>query len=312
MPNRAECARFGGQSVVNLRCLGASHVASQSMCVTCSAAEAAGQDKPMQMSEFVAQFSQILPSVKLPPGYPPQRVFSDLDANKNRRLEPIEMRNIRKDVYKGIVDHKRQKNERVVPDRAELKKQGKERAKASRARAKSGTMTSTSYLCFAAMLTFSHFRADDCCIYGCCAGSKSQPDEDEMDIEQFFKRVTQRSQGENPRQVFAQVDKDESGGISRSELREYYKSTTQVRKDVNKRQGSLQNSGSSHLGSPSERNREIQFGVRVFTTSNSLSSVVEDSTIAGILMHLTSGFCWCCILFDSVYLAQLVGVRAPL
>lgn len=55
---------------------------------------------------------------------------------------------------------------------------------------------------------------------------------EEIDKAQFFKRAAQRSPGEDTHAVFAKADKDKSGGLSRDEMREYYKDTAQAGKDM--------------------------------------------------------------------------------
>jgi len=81
---------------------------------------------------------------------------------------------------------------------------------------------------------------------------------EELDKEQFFKRAAQRSPGEDPHAVFAKVDKDKSGGLSRDEMREYYKSTAQAGKDLlkNRQAGNKNSWADKGAGS-----RELSFAV---------------------------------------------------
>lgn len=60
--------------------------------------------RPVPMRDFVSKFSDLLPDVELPKGFPPQRVFVTLDVNKNRILEPAEMKNLRADVSKMLAE----------------------------------------------------------------------------------------------------------------------------------------------------------------------------------------------------------------
>jgi hypothetical protein len=106
----------------------------------------------MPMQDFVSKFAMIMPDVKLPPGFPPQRVFSTLDVNKNRALEPAEMKNMRSDIQKMLLNHEHNpdkppgaanpaptKDRRAGPspeEREKMKKDAMERAEKARAEAK--------------------------------------------------------------------------------------------------------------------------------------------------------------------------------
>ena len=162
--------------------------------------------RPMPMADFVSQFSVIAPDIELPPGFPPQRVFHTLDRDRNRILDPGEMKTMLADITKMIADFK--PGQKPPPrsqspeDREAMKKAAKERIAKAKDPAQNG------------------------------GGKPAGANPPELNEEQFFKRAAQRSPGEDPRKVFARVDKDKSGSLSADEMRGYYKETAQAGKDL--------------------------------------------------------------------------------
>lgn len=164
------------------------------------------------MPEFVDQFSEIMPNFELPQGYPPQRVFANLDTDRNRLLDPSEMENIRNSIAEMLAEYKSgspRGNAAPTPEeRQAMKKAAMERNRRAREAYQNGGV-----------------------------GNKGE-EGPELSKSEFFKRAAQRSPDEDPHVVFAQVDKDKSGGLSRTEMREYYKDTAKAGKEfLNKRDG---------------------------------------------------------------------------
>ena len=62
------------------------------------------------MQDFVAQFPVLFSDVVLPTGFPPQRVFSTLDINNNRAIDPNEMKNARGDIQRMLKNHEHNPN----------------------------------------------------------------------------------------------------------------------------------------------------------------------------------------------------------
>jgi hypothetical protein len=179
------------------------------------------------MRDFVAKWSDLLPNVELPQGYPPQRVFVNLDLDKNRVLDPSEMKNLRADVSRMLAaanstGDRKGKPAPTTEQREAMKKAAMERS----AKAKGGGIKTPATLLLAPGYCP---RALTSRAAGPCSIGVS---DDEIDKTQFFKRAAQRSPGEDPHAVFAKVDKDKSGGLSREEMREYYKNTAKAGNDM--------------------------------------------------------------------------------
>lgn len=184
------------------------------------------------MGDFVKHFPAIMPDIELPPGFPPQRVFAMLDVDKNRSLDPTEMKNMQADVRKMLADHTAGKPPPTAEEREAMKKAARERG----VRGKDG---------------------------GAWKGRAPPQPAEELDKTEFFKRAAQRSPGEDPHVVFARVDKDKSGGLSRDEMRDYYKDTAQAGQEYVKQRREQAKKAGPFGGKPKgppDPDREIGFG----------------------------------------------------
>ena len=65
--------------------------------------------RPLSMQEFASKVPELLQDVQLPANMPPQRIFQQLDVNKNRLLDAKEQQTLRADVQKILASNANRK-----------------------------------------------------------------------------------------------------------------------------------------------------------------------------------------------------------